>query len=265
MRDALLEATRLRLRADVPVGVYLSGGLDSCSLLGVAASLHPEPIEAFTIAFEEGAFDEGRVAEEMARTRWGELSTLPHDRGRPRRSLRRRHRRSARRCTFNANHVAKYLLSAGAGAGFKVVLTGEGSDEILGGYPFFRRDMLMYDDPETDAETTQDRVDEMPRRTVPTFVPTARRGLRCATPAPDFAAEFAGRDPYLMFLNRIDVRRARRARTGEPVDVPVAQGVFPNKLLNFLADRMEMAHSIEGRVPFLDHPLVELANRCRST
>ena len=72
-----------------------------------------------------------------------------------------------------------------------------------------------------------------------------------------FAAEFAGRDPYQMFLNRLDLPE------GAPRD-PLNQSMwlwlksmFPNKLLNFLGDRMEMAHSIEGRTPFLDHHLVE--------
>src|SRR5262249_4352250 len=66
MRDERREAIRLRLRADVPVGCYVSGGLDSCAILGLAADLRDDPIEVFTIAFEEGPFDEGPIAEEMA-------------------------------------------------------------------------------------------------------------------------------------------------------------------------------------------------------
>jgi asparagine synthase (glutamine-hydrolysing) len=60
------EAVRLRLRADVPVGCYLSGGLDSCSVLGFAARLSSSPIQAFTLTFDQLAYDEGDIAREMA-------------------------------------------------------------------------------------------------------------------------------------------------------------------------------------------------------
>ena len=56
-RHVFEEAVRIRLRADVPVGVYLSGGLDSCSVLGLAARHHPEPIRAFTLTFESADYD----------------------------------------------------------------------------------------------------------------------------------------------------------------------------------------------------------------
>src|SRR6516164_1525836 len=59
-RQALEEAVRIRLRADVPVGCYLSGGLDSCSVLGLAARHHPEPIRAFTLTFDHGDYEIGR-------------------------------------------------------------------------------------------------------------------------------------------------------------------------------------------------------------
>ncbi len=285
MRDALRESIRLRLRADVPVGVYLSGGLDSCSLLGVAASFHSGSLEAFTIAFEEGVYDEGPIAQEMAAHVGASFNVfrMPED-------LLADHFADAiwqsETITFNANFVAKYLLSQRVrDAGFKVVLTGEGSDEILGGYPFFRQDMLMYNDPGADARTKQDRVAALRAANrqygafgaavgdahstaavervlgyVPTWIANrAIAGKRVSGLfSAAFAAEFAGRDPYQMFLNRIDLPE------GAPRD-PLNQSMwlwlkttFPNKLLNLLGDRMEMAHSIEGRTPFLDHPLVEL-------
>src|SRR5690606_3017526 len=54
------------LEADVPVGAYLSGGIDSCSILGLAAALSQDPVKAFTIGFDSDAYDETPIAAEMA-------------------------------------------------------------------------------------------------------------------------------------------------------------------------------------------------------
>ena len=77
--------------------------------------------------------------------------------------------------------------------------------------------------------------------------------------APDFAAEFDGRDPYRVFLNGLDVAGQLAGR--EPVNQSLylwSKATLPNYILTVLGDRMEMAHSVEGRVPFLDHHVVEL-------
>ena len=285
MRDELREAIRLRLRADVPVGCYVSGGLDSCAILGIAADLRDDPVEAFTIAFEEGPFDEGPIAAEMA----AHAGAHFHRFHMPEETLAQHYADAIAHCEmihFNANCVAKYLLSEKVlDAGFKVVLTGEGSDEILAGYPPFRRDLLL-DDAAADADTTRQRVaalDEANKLygtfgsgvvgpTLPLdavertlgFVPTtlqqfAERGARVQMLlSPDFKAEFAGRDPFRVILNRLDVGGQMRGRAALYQSMYLwAKTIFPNKLLNFLGDRMEMAHSIEGRTPFLDHHLVE--------
>ena len=285
MRDELREAIRLRLRADVPVGCYVSGGLDSCAILGIAADLRDDPVEAFTIAFEEGPFDEGPIAAEMA----AHAGAHFHRFHMPEETLAQHYADAIAHCEmihFNANCVAKYLLSEKVrDAGFKVVLTGEGSDEILAGYPPFRRDLLL-DDAAADADATRQRVaalDEANKLygtfgsgvvgpTLPLdavertlgFVPTtlqqfAERGARVQMLlSPDFKAEFAGRDPFRVILNRLDVGGQMRGRAALYQSMYLwAKTIFPNKLLNFLGDRMEMAHSIEGRTPFLDHHLVE--------
>ena len=143
-RQELEEAVRLRLRADVPVGVYLSGGLDSCAVLGLAARHHAGPIRAFTLTFEQAAYDEGLVAQEMAALAGADFIPI---------AIRPRDLADhfadaiaqAETICLNAHGVAKYLLSrAVRDAGTKVVLTGEGSDEMLGGYAHFRRDLLLY-------------------------------------------------------------------------------------------------------------------------
>ena len=66
VRDQLLEAVQLRLNADVPVGCYLSGGIDSCSILGLSAAARQDPVKAFTIGFDSSEYDETPIAREMA-------------------------------------------------------------------------------------------------------------------------------------------------------------------------------------------------------
>jgi asparagine synthase (glutamine-hydrolysing) len=238
MREELREAIRLRLRADVPVGCYVSGGLDSCAILGIAADLRDDPIEAFTIAFEDGPFDEGPIAEEMAT----HVGAHFHRFRMPEEMLAQHYPDAITHCEMiagNANCVAKYLLSRHVrDCGFKVVITGEGSDEILAGYPFFRSDMLKHD-AGADAETTGERLAALREAnkmygwfggasgpTLPLdgvaktlgFVPAivasfAERGLRIRPfLAADFLAEFNGRDPYRVLLSRLDVAGQMQGR-----------------------------------------------------
>ena len=143
-RHDLEEAVRIRLRADVPVGVYLSGGLDSCAVLGLAARHHPDPIRAFTLTFDDVAYDEGPIAREMAALAGAEFNPIPINQNDLAENFADAILQSETFCV-NAHGVAKFLLSkAVRDAGYKVVITGEGSDEILGGYAHFRRDMLLY-------------------------------------------------------------------------------------------------------------------------
>ena len=186
--------------------------------------------------------------------------------------------------------MAKYLLSrAVRDAGYKVVLTGEGSDEILAGYPHFRRDLLLHDPGASGAGGGRRgaRCGELRVRNpvsrgllLPDGEGASLDGVRAAlgfAPAwleagatlahklralfsADFAAEVAGRDAYRELLDGLDVPGQLAGRA--PVNQSLylwAKVVLPNYVLTFLGDRMEMAHSIEGRVPFLDHHVVELA------
>jgi asparagine synthase (glutamine-hydrolysing) len=285
LRDRLREAIRLRLRADVPVGCYLSGGIDSCAILGIASDLRTDPIEAFTIAFDTGPYDEGPIAAEMA----GHAGARFHNFPMPHALLAEHWADAIAHCEMlqaNANLVGKYLLSRSVrDHGLKVVLTGEGADEVLGGYPPFVRDMLRHDttgDVETirrklaahrdankhfglfGAGTTLEGLPVDNVKSTLGFVPElfeqwAQRGLRMQSiVSAGFKHEFAGRDPYRVLLNKLDVNGQMRGRSALHQAMYLwAKTFFPNKLLNFLADRMEMAHSIEGRTPFLDHHLVE--------
>jgi asparagine synthase (glutamine-hydrolysing) len=286
-RNALDEAIRLRLRADVPVGCYLSGGLDSCAVLGLAATHRIDPIRAFTLTFDQAAYDEGAIAREMAAHAGADFHPIPIRQS----DLADQFADAAWQAEtlfLNAHGIAKYLLSrAVRDAGYKVVLTGEGSDEILAGYAHFRRDMLLESAQANDAGAVQQLLEQLEAKNPVSrglllpdgdalplanvrralgYVPSWLEAFATVAPrlralfAADFAAEFAGRDPYRIFLNGLDVMGQLAGR--EPVNQSLylwSKIALPNYVLTVLGDRMEMAHSVEGRVPFLDHHVVELA------
>ncbi|WP_200929856.1 asparagine synthase C-terminal domain-containing protein [Nostoc piscinale] len=131
LRQTLDESIQLRLRADVPVGCYLSGGLDSSTVLGMAAVHSSEPLKAFTIAFEHAAYDEAAIAQETAAHCQADIQVIPVNQ----KDIADHFADAIWHCemlSMNANTTAKYLLSLAArDAGYKVVLTGEGSDEIF--------------------------------------------------------------------------------------------------------------------------------------
>jgi asparagine synthase (glutamine-hydrolysing) len=285
-RDVLEEAVRIRLRADVPVGCYLSGGLDSCSVLGLAAKHHSQPIRAFTLTFDRSEYDEEKEAREMAAKVGAEFFPIPirHD------DLADHFAdaiQQAETLCMNAHGVAKYLLSrAVRDSGYKVVLTGEGSDEILGGYAHFRRDILLYNrggqDPNVVAALLEDleRLNPVSRGLllphgepgplenvqrllgfVPSWIETfsARAVKMKALLSEDFLEKFGARQGFHALFTGLDVRGRLTGR--DPLHQSLylwAKTGLPTYILTMLGDRMEMAHSVEGRVPFLDHHLVEV-------
>jgi len=285
-RQVLEEAVRIRLRADVPVGCYLSGGLDSCAVLGLAAKHHPDPIRAFTLTFDRSDYDEEKEAREMAAKAGAEFFPIPICQDDLADNFADAIAQSETFC-INAHGVAKYLLSrAVRDAGYKVVLTGEGSDEILGGYAHFRRDVLMYNregqDPAVIAGLRADleKLNPVSRGLllphgepgpthgikrllgfVPSWIETfsARSVKTRALLSKDFLASYGDREGYRGVFSDIDVRNQLNGR--DPLNQSLylwAKTGLPNYILVMLGDRMEMGHSIEGRVPFLDHHVVEV-------
>jgi asparagine synthase (glutamine-hydrolysing) len=283
----LEEAVRLRLRADVPVGCYLSGGLDSCAVLGLAARHASRPIRAFNLSFDKPEYDEEAIAREMAAKTNAEYVTIRISQQDLAESLPDAVWHSEQPF-FNSHGVAKFRLSrAVREMGHRVVLTGEGADEVLAGYPHFRRDMLLHDHGGQDPAVVQALLADLERgnsvsrgvllpdgETLP--LDSVRRMLGFAPSwietfasagfkfrgllTPDFLERQQRRDPFLGLLETVDVRAQLRGRP--PVHQSQylwAKTVLPNYILTVLGDRMEMAHSVEGRVPFLDHVLVEQA------
>ena len=287
LRHTLDEAIKLRLRADVPVGCYLSGGLDSSTVLGIAAKHSVEPVQAFTLAFDHEAYDEESLARETAAQTGANLHITPIRQS----DLAENFADSIWHCERlcgNGSTTAKYLLSQSASdAGYKVVLTGEGSDEIFGGYVHFRQDMLLYNQQDLDDETVKILLEDLKLKNkvsvgyllaedssnkllntvqrllgfVPSWMQIAAARYLRSLPlySAEFMAKFDQKDVYRIFLNQIDVQGQLSGR--EPVHQSLylwSKTILPNYLLRMLGDGVEMAHSIEGRLPFLDHKVVEL-------
>lgn len=300
VHDHVVESVRLRLRADVPLGVYLSGGLDSSSIAGVATKLLRDSnsdaqIDTFCISFKDGGIcDEGDIAERTAAhigSKFHRLSLTQDD-------LVDNYERTlwhVEQPILDLNAVGKFLLSEYVRhKGFKVVMTGEGSDEHFIGYPFFHTDYLREQDRSTPKgfgciaeEDRQDMLSdrlagsykflhyELPRETK---INTKARFNDSDIPdqigkmlalSTDFmnskVVSYHGpADVGSTVLDSIhgDIR-LKATTKWHPVHASLyleTRTFFPNVMLTWLGDRVEMAHSIEARTPFLDHPLCEYAN-----
>ncbi|KAL0933418.1 asparagine synthase [Colletotrichum truncatum] len=159
LRERLIEAIRLRLRADVPIGIYLSGGIDSSLIAGIVTHLVREEgikignqdaasrVSCFTIEFpKESGFDESDIAERTAEHLGVQISKMQINED----ELANNFANCAYHCEhhhFDLNSVGKYCLSSLPNQkGVKVVLTGEGADEHFAGYPFFPPDLLREPD-----------------------------------------------------------------------------------------------------------------------
>jgi asparagine synthase (glutamine-hydrolysing) len=279
LRDALDEAVRLRLQADVPVGCYLSGGLDSSMILSLAARHATTPIDAFTVAFDNEAYDESALAAETARYVGARhhVLTVTEDQLADHFAETVWHSETI---NPNTNGVAKYLLSRTVRqAGPRVVLTGEGADEVAAGYEFLVRDMLIQGrrgaavrrvrglgdlsgpgipsgEGGVSAAHMRERLGFVPSW-VCWFAEAAAHSRTFWSPGLRDAVE--GLDPYRDCLGALDVPGQLEGREAVHQSLYLwTKTVFANLLLNQLGDRMEMAHGIEGRLPFLDGPVVDL-------
>lgn len=284
VRTLLKDSIKTRLRSDVPLGIYLSGGIDSCAVLGLAAEQHDKTIDAFTIAFDNQEYNESHIAQEMAEKVNARFHQLVISQADLADNFSQAIWHSESLC-LNSHGAAKYLLSKFVrDNGFKVVLTGEGSDEIFAGYSSFRSDFLLYQKSLQDADNNS-KLEELRNNN------GISAGLLLTKSRPqniEFLRKILGFEPawLLPIGNTIDsLKSLYNARTlnqmGDlhpiqqfllhsdlinqtTVEQPVhtsmylfAKSVLPNYVFPILGDRMEMAHSVEGRVPLIDHKLVE--------
>ncbi|MBM3946637.1 MAG: asparagine synthase (glutamine-hydrolyzing), partial [SAR202 cluster bacterium] len=276
LRERLNEAVCLRLRADVPVACHVSGGLDSSVILGLAARHSARPVDCFTVRFDAAPYDEWEVAAETARAAGAVLHGV---RATPEALVHCLPDAvyAAEGLAINGHLPAKFLLSrAIRDAGYKVVLTGEGSDEVLAGYAHLRRDLLETGGGGAAAGGEETSLAERNRISAgimlpegeglslagvrrrlgwaPTFLQakaTLGRRLRDVLAEP-FLQEWGGVDSLELFVSAITPPGSLSGRG--PVDQALYlwnKSALANYILRTLGDGTEMAHSVEGRLPFL--------------
>jgi asparagine synthase (glutamine-hydrolysing) len=281
-RALLDESVRVRLMSDVPLGVFLSGGIDSSAIAGLMAR-HVGKLQTFSVAFEDRACNELEYAREVAhaigaenhevivdeRDFFGALPRLIWHEDEP---------------IAHPSSVPLFFVSELARRHVKVVLTGEGSDELLAGYGKYPRALLnwrlggMYASavPAPLRRGMAGLVDRLPGK-VGRY---ARRSFLAVEHAPDmaffdnFAAVGLARQRQLLSprLQALVRREHAYGSVMAAFDRPSASRPLLDHLLyadlkTYLVellmkqDQMSMAASIESRVPFLDHHLVEFAWR----
>lgn len=245
----LEEAVRLRLRADVPVGLYLSGGLDSAFVGALMKRNLRSPLHSFSISFAESEGNEQAFARRMADL----LRTQHHDLEVGREAL-WDHLEDALWFSelpfVSLAPVGKFLLSREARKFVTVVLTGEGADEVFLGYRgFFERAIEETRAANRSARTTSAR---LRRLGIPPFFAGAIRQLSLLLFEQRHRQCIAGtRSEPLPTPSRPVINAVQEARLAQ----------MPFDILCFLGDREEMAHSLEARLPFLDHRLFDVARR----
>ncbi len=268
VRRRLDDAVRVRLRADVPVAFHLSGGVDSCAVLASAAPHLSAPATAYTVRFREQGYDELALAETMAahvgaRLRVLEVGASDVIAHLPAMVA------AGEGLTINGHGVAKYLLNRTMREeGFRVALTGEGADEVFAGYAHLRSDLGVLAAPNpASAGLMLPAGEGLSLESVRArlgFVPTwlaakATLGRRMRELlAADFAGYAEETDAGCTLLDAVDLGQLTGRGRVEQSLYLWSKTALDGYILRTLGDGMEMAHGIEGRLPFLDHPLFEL-------
>ena len=271
LRARLRDSVRAHLVSDVPVGVLLSGGVDSSLLAALAAEQSSEPLRTFSIGFEERSFDElgdARLVASRYGTQHRELVLRPDA------ALLLPALAEAFDEPFaDSSALPTYLVSQLAASDVKVALSGEGGDELFGGYYTYAADLLAARVGGL-ARIARPFVERLPSSDArASFDYRAKRFVRAAhlPPlerhhgwkeifAPELRAELTGRHNG---FDPVDVLRARYAETSAAPELARLQdvdlGVYLVDDLLVKTDRASMAHSLEARVPYLDTAVTNLA------
>ncbi|MBI1840247.1 MAG: asparagine synthase (glutamine-hydrolyzing) [Verrucomicrobia bacterium] len=287
LSERLTQATRLRLRADVPVGAYLSGGLDSSIISALVCKIHAPKLHTFSISFTNPDFDERQFQIEVAKaldTHHTAIEIRHEDIG----AAFPRVIWHAETPLTRTSPVPLFLLSAQVQASrLKVVLTGEGADEFLGGYDIFKEDRVRRfwarsPDSKWRWHLLRRLYEDIPAMTKlsPSYLAKFFQDGLTDTHLPYYSHWIRWRNnqrccrffsPELQ--SRLSVEKRRLWDQLEPPAAMKNWGALERAqyweihlflsryLLSSQGDRVAMAHSVEGRFPFLDQHVLELCKQ----
>ena len=261
------EAVRLRLRADVPIACMLSGGIDSAAVLATCGRDKAKPIpDTFTVRFEDEQFDEGPAAAAVAACTGSRWHGVPVDEGQLIEHL-PASVAAGEGPALNGHAVARFLLArAISKAGYRVALAGDGADDVLGGYIYALMDAQAISKDGGAARNAP--VPELLKDASSAlgFLPSwLRAGAIARSPfytlmSAEFASDQAGSQPYRELIDQCSAARGLVGR--HPLHQSLylwCKSILPNYAL--AGEKLEMAHGVEVRLPFLDHHLFDTIRR----
>ena len=285
LRELMIDSVRLQLRADVPVGAYLSGGLDSSVITSLIKNFTDKRLRTFSIGFEDSEFDESHFQNELVDYLGTDHTHVLCSRADIGKAFPRVIWHTESAILRTAPTPLMLLSGAVKDAGYKVVLTGEGSDEVFGGYDIFKEakvrrfwshapeskwrplilqrlyPYLKHSPTKSGAFTKQffqqglEDIDKPYFSHIPRWA-TTQRTLQFLS---DDARASIGKRIAMEDIFRIlpaDISHWKPLNQGQYVEVST---LLSGYLLSSQGDRVAMANSIEGRFPFLDHRVIEFA------
>ncbi|WP_280153993.1 asparagine synthase (glutamine-hydrolyzing) [Piscinibacter sp. XHJ-5] len=283
----LVDAVRLQLRADVPVGAYLSGGLDSSVITAIIHNHTRTPLRSFSLTFEDAEFDESAHQRALVAHLRTDHTSMQATKGEIGSAFPRMVWHAEAPVVRTAPVPMMLLADSVREAGYKVVLTGEGADEAFGGYDLFKEAKVRRFAARTPQSRWRPRLLE---RLYPYLANSPAAGQA-------FTRQFFGTGaeapdaPHFAHMTRLATTRRilgffaedwrprvqawdphRALADGLPPEfdgwAPLerdqyveAHTLMSGYLLSSQGDRMAMAASIEARYPFLDHRVIEFACR----
>jgi|HubBroStandDraft_1064217.scaffolds.fasta_scaffold00114_31 asparagine synthase (glutamine-hydrolysing) len=285
--DLLIDATRIRLRADVPVGAYLSGGLDSTLTTALIRRFTNNRLRSFSVSFEDAEFDESPYQREAVRfldTDHQEVRCTAAQIG----ALLPEVVWHTEKPILRTAPAPLYLLSKLVrDSGYKVVITGEGSDEILGGYDIFKEAKIRrFWRAQPDSrirplllrrlypylEKIRDQPDAYRKAFFHVQVDPALEAFFSHVPRWQLTAKLKsffsdsvhaelGADTSYAAISAALPQRYASWRSFCQAQYLETKYLLPGYILSSQGDRVAMAHGVEGRFPFLDYRVVEFASK----